>query len=314
MWAGRSVNPRGISLFDPATGPTDVGTREPVPMEREASMATDDKRQDVLLEEYRRVVDQFRALTEIRFKLLAYLPLVTVAAVAVAKDTQWVTKPAVAAFGLVVTLCVATYNKRNDQHYDELVGRAAQLEREELGLPYGSFAQRPTTWLSYGGVRVEHRWPIGLLYASAAALWAYFLTQGLMESFNFESPNPFRRLPDPLSWLPVAASALCILVWLALKSIENNRGRRLRCAVVCLMSVLLSRDEGQRGQKCERLAGKIARYGDLFDIDEEVATRRLAFHRPAVEGPLDTRTAGLLLAAIIDLPARWIEDVYTGRR
>src|SRR4029077_18400058 len=104
-------------------------------------MAPNDSEKDVILAEYKEVTAQFRALTDIRFKLLTFLPLGTIAAVYLSKDGQLPNEPAVAAFAFVATLCIATYNKRNDQHYDELVARAAELERDGLNLAHGSFSQ-----------------------------------------------------------------------------------------------------------------------------------------------------------------------------
>lgn len=98
----------------------------------------------IVLAEYKEVVTRFRALTDIRFKLLTYLPLGTVTAAGLVSATNGLSKqPAISAFAFVVTLCIATYDKRNDQHYDELVSRAAKLEtnfrliRELLGSTKG---------------------------------------------------------------------------------------------------------------------------------------------------------------------------------
>ena len=56
--------------------------------------------------------------------------------------------------GLAVTIGLLTYNARNDQLYDELVGRAAEIERR-LGLPDGAFATRPTSWLRFGAWSID---------------------------------------------------------------------------------------------------------------------------------------------------------------
>jgi membrane protein YdbS with pleckstrin-like domain len=113
-----------------------------------------DERKEIALAEYKEVLTQFRTLTDIRFKLLTYLPLGTVAAaVFVSPTNNLVKQSAIPAFAFVVTLCIATYDKRNDQHYDELVSRAAELERE-LQIEHGSFSDRPKSWLKYGFVKV----------------------------------------------------------------------------------------------------------------------------------------------------------------
>jgi uncharacterized membrane protein len=81
------------------------------------------------LAKYKEVAQNFRTLTEIRFKLLGFLPIGTAL---IALSTAW-TKGEVSVplllFGLAVTLALIVYNERNNQLYDELVARAAQLEK-----------------------------------------------------------------------------------------------------------------------------------------------------------------------------------------
>jgi hypothetical protein len=99
-------------------------------------------RRNALLKEYSEVGDNFRLLTDIRFKLLTLLPIAAAAAAAIKHDALGTQAFGLSLFGLVATLGLATYNARNDQLYDELVGRAASIERS-LGLPDGYFANRP---------------------------------------------------------------------------------------------------------------------------------------------------------------------------
>jgi hypothetical protein len=195
-------------------------------------MVEDDRAMEIALAEYKEVVTQFRTLTDIRFKLLTYLPLGTVvAAVFVPPANDLVKQPSIPAFAFVVTLCIATYNKRNDQHYDELVSRAAELERE-LRIEHGSFSNRPKAWVKYGFVPVEHRWPIGLIYAAAASLWAYLFTAASVKD------------QSELIWLKFTAPAVVIACWQGLRFMEGARSTKQRVAVKCLMEQLLGSNDG----------------------------------------------------------------------
>jgi hypothetical protein len=269
-------------------------------------MIDDNRRIDIALAEYKEVVAQFRALTDIRFKLLTYLPLGTVAAaVFVSNGSQLIDQPAVAAFALVVTVCIATYNKRNDQHYDELVSRAAELEREDLGLDHGSFLHRPQSWLRYGPVPVEHRWPIGLLYASAAALWASLLAAAITKRVCVTTP--------PV-WPEVLAPAVVIACWGLLKWLEWKRKKDLRKAVKSLVKELVPESPMTPGGAQRNLTNAITKHESLFGVDEEAAKRRVSYHWAAYQEKRDLRAASRLLGGVIDLPARWIEDIASGRR
>jgi hypothetical protein len=269
----------------------------------DGAMAPNDSKKDVVLAEYKEVTAQFRALMEIRFKLLAFLPLGTVAAVYLSKDDQLAKEPAIAAFAFVATLCIATYNKRNDQHYDELVARAAELERDGLKIAHGSFSQRPQTWLKYGPISVEHRWPIGMLYAATAALWAYLAMRPLIAgqrttfTFNLEFLTPI----------------VIIAGWLLLRKLESIRGKKLRKAVRSLMDQLVT--ETPPGSKDrQRIEEAIAAQKSLFGVDPEKAARRVRCHWTAYADRHDIPAGSQFLSAVVDLPARWIADVWTGRR
>jgi len=70
---------------------------------------TDDRR-ETLLKEYTEVGQTFRLLTDIRFKLLAFLPLAAgVAGAVVSRTTPQPATLAFSVFGLVVTLGLITY-------------------------------------------------------------------------------------------------------------------------------------------------------------------------------------------------------------
>jgi hypothetical protein len=263
-------------------------------------MTEDDRAKKIALAEYKEVVTQFRILTDIRFKLLTYLPLGTVAAAVFAQRTDDLMKqPAIPAFAFVVTLCMATYDKRNDQHYDELVARAGELERE-LHIEHGSFSYRPKPWLKYGFVSVEHRWPIGLIYAAAASLWAYLFAAALVK-------------PD-LIWLKFAAPAAVIACWLGLRFLEHAHSEEQKAVVRCLMEQLLGPyvppvTDDSPGKLAEKIATE-----PILGIAKDEAERRVNHHWKGSEQKRDSRAASALLGAVIDLPPRWIEDVWSGRR
>jgi hypothetical protein len=267
-------------------------------------MSDQDQAHEAALAEYKEVVAQFRALTDIRFKLLTYLPLGTVAAVFLSKEGQLVGQPAVAAFALVATLCIATYNKRNDQHYDELVARAAELERQNLHLLHGHFSNRPMNWLKYGPLSVEHRWPIGLLYAATAALWVFLLVRSASANIRV-SPSTV----TVIEWLAPAGVIAC---WLLLRKMESVRRKELRDAVYALKIHFDNR--GSSNEVCQQIVAAIAAQKALFGLDPDMVERRAKHHWPAYASTQRLDAGANFLSAIIDLPARWIEDVWTGRR
>ena len=85
-------------------------------------------RRDALLKEYGEVGNNFRLLTDIRFKLLALLPIAAAAAAALKGDALDTQAFGLSLFGLVATLGLATYNARNDQLYDELRRELPEVE------------------------------------------------------------------------------------------------------------------------------------------------------------------------------------------
>lgn len=257
----------------------------------------EDGRIKIALAEYGEILTQFRKLTDIRFKLLTYLPVGTAAAAVLSQTNDSAKQGAISAFALVVTLCIATYDKRNDQHYDELVSRAAELERD-LHIEHGSFSDRPMSWLKYGFIKVEHRWPISWIYMAAASLWAYLFTAALVK----DHPSLMR--------LPPAAPAVVFLCWRVLHWIEAARSAKLREAVYSLMGRLVgSHDEDVQNILVSAIAER-----PILGIGTAVATRRVAHHWKEYKPRGDPRAASLLLSRVIDLPGRWIEDVWTGRR
>jgi hypothetical protein len=119
----------------------------------------DDHRREALLKEYGEVSSNFRTLTDVRFRLLTLLPIAAAAGALLKGETLAAGSFAFNLFGFAATIGLITYNARNDQLYDELVGRAAAIERS-LGLPEGTFANRPRPWLTIHVPAVDRKWKV----------------------------------------------------------------------------------------------------------------------------------------------------------
>jgi hypothetical protein len=295
------------------------------------------KRQEALLKEYSEVCQNFRLLTDIRFKLLAVLPIAT--AVAVALKTGSATAPwlGLSLFGLLVTLGLVTYNMRNDQLYIELVGRAATIERS-LGLPDGGFAQRPRAWLvvdlGWKKWNVDHGTGVGTIYVASVALWLFGVLASVLEYarqayVGLGLPSRFipEALANPSIWVNLTAFGLTALVtYGAVKAIQRQRDatfkalRDLACkAVQTAMPLKLSELQKNDAflQTCEELAGAET------EVEREEIWNRLQFYaelhpnllnyymlqgsnHPGSEPGTNAVSASHLVALLTDLPGRWI--------
>ncbi|HEY6555900.1 MAG TPA: hypothetical protein VI072_01450 [Polyangiaceae bacterium] len=270
---------------------------------------------DARLKEYEFVTQQFRELTEIRFKLLTLLPIGTIGTLAILGSQEkllHVSAP-IALFGFTTTIAISVYNLRNDQHYDELVARAAQIERE-FGLYEGSFVQRPDRWHRIAfGIFVEHRWPINLVYAASAALWLLIALTA--------NPGP-NVAPDLGLFCSVVFAIVAMTI---LSQSRKTSHRRYRRAVEQTMPLLVGAPFGPEGHgRAADAARTLARHLGGGAESTSRFERRIRFYLDPEstgeflprtgKGALDVLSASLLLGQTIDMPSRWIRDIYTGRR
>jgi hypothetical protein len=113
--------------------------------------------QHLLLEDYARTVEVFGVLADIRFKLLAFVPAIVGATVAlVSKEEDQRVILAVSVLGLAATLGILLYELRNSEVYNGAAHRARVLERE-LRLT-SSVPKRERHWLE-NGVETRVFWP-----------------------------------------------------------------------------------------------------------------------------------------------------------
>jgi hypothetical protein len=278
-----------------------------------------------LLKEYGEVTANFRLLTDIRFKLLAFLPVAAGAATALLSanggrdGAAEVRTLALAIFGLLVTLALATYNDRNDQLYDRLVGRAASIEWQ-LGLYDGAFANRPAAWFSIAVPvigrhwKINHRSPVAWIYGTSSALWLFTACAAAVQLLWGNDPAPRGILVAAI----VPAIALPAIAAHGIGQQRKRQAKELRADAVDATDRVIGRnladlaDDHEFLEVCARL-GRVSLpvakararfYGRLAD-DER---RHFMPEEP------DGLVAAHFVALISDLPAEWIDDCARERR
>jgi hypothetical protein len=127
---------------------------------------------EVLLAIYEQSTTTWRALVDVRFKLLALVPAVSIVALtqvlrpAGSQSLNSGAKVTIVALGAVVTVGIWMYDTRNSELHDELLSRARRAEAE-LGVHTGAFMGRPGPWHK----AVSHRTALGLIYGATVAGW-----------------------------------------------------------------------------------------------------------------------------------------------
>jgi hypothetical protein len=129
---------------------------------------------------YAEVQHNYRHLSDIRFRLLGFVPAVSV--VAWATLLTLITDPGgmllpieavaggcmICLLGLAITLGLKIYDTRNDQLYNDLISRGRKIE-EELGIHTGVFRGRVR-----GGAIINHGVGLNLVYGSVIFGWLVF--------------------------------------------------------------------------------------------------------------------------------------------
>ena len=124
---------------------------------------------ELLRFDYEQTTQLMRTLTDIRFKLLAFIPTIAGASVGlVGRGARAGELLAVGLLGLVATLGILIYELGNSQVYRELVERATELE-QQLGL---------------GLLAARHDRGLGLVYGAALAGWTYLVVWGLLRALD----------------------------------------------------------------------------------------------------------------------------------
>ncbi len=148
---------------------------------------------DVLRLDYQQTTGLLAGITDVRFKLLALVPTLSGAAVAVlGRPSSSAELLAVGTIGLIATLGVLLYELRNTQLYDYGL-RRAQLLETELGFGSidgdgshgGLFSDRPGRTLRlFGVLPVDRDAGLSLVYSAAIAGWTYLLAWGALHALG----------------------------------------------------------------------------------------------------------------------------------
>jgi hypothetical protein len=153
-------------------------------------MTTDDQLQLLRLD-YDQTTDLIRTLTDVRFKLLAFVPTITGAAVAlVGRGHSAAELLSVGSLGLTATVGIVIYELRNTQLHDYALRRAKELERR-LGIgsiidpnrPAGLYGEEPSGELTLFGIATAaHDRGLALVYGVAVAGWSYLVAWGALHA------------------------------------------------------------------------------------------------------------------------------------
>jgi hypothetical protein len=283
----------------------------------------DKDRREALSKEYGEVCNTFRTLTDIRFRLLALLPIATAAAAAFKGEFKGDGTDGgsfvLPLFGLIVTIGLVTYNTRNDQLYDELVGRAASIERS-LGLADGGFANRQHPWLSIRvlGINwnVDHRTGVGTIYLASVIVWLFLLLASLSAPLvsNLDQHAKVSALLAALGVAVIATWGAAALIKRKKQQVERKMRNGAARAVQKAFSIDLSRAAADQEL--------IALCAELGHKDHGTISARAQFY-----AAVDRNSSGYfvpcgsklqaachLVALLTDLPPRWLFDCATNRR
>ena len=178
--------------------------------------------------DYERTAQYFFHLADVRFRLLALLPIVSGTALALVPDRFQPSETLMLGIlGLVVTTGVLLYDQRNSQIYNSLVGRLNLIE-ESLRLPAmrenkqvgGAFLDRPgkdRRRMLLGVLPANHGLALDLIYSASIAAWLFVITSACLPLLGLSS-QPMAAL---LLLLPIV---LGVLLFIHLHQIDARSG------------------------------------------------------------------------------------------
>jgi len=176
--------------------------------------------------DYERTTQYFFHLADVRFKLLALLPIVSGTALAIVPaHLEPAETFALGMLGLVVATGLLLYDQRNSQIYNSLIGRLNLIE-ESLRLPAmrenkqvgGAFLDRPggdRRRMLLGVLPANHGLGLDLIYSASIAAWLFVITRACLLLLSLNT-QPVTAL---LLLLPIF---LGVLLFINLRRIDSR--------------------------------------------------------------------------------------------
>ena len=149
-----------------------------LPIIDENSPLGSDKKFELLKEVYKEASSNYKNLTDIRFKLLGLVPAVSVLAwIQLYKDIQTdsiiglILGLVLSLIAIRITYGIRTYDKRNDELYNDLISRGRRAEYE-LGINTGIFKGRlEASNTDMFNKKINHGRALDLIYSSVFIGW-----------------------------------------------------------------------------------------------------------------------------------------------
>lgn len=132
-------------------------------------------------QDYEQTTQFLRTITDVRFKLVAFVPTISGIAIGLlgrgGSPTQLLS---VGALGLTATIGILVYELRNTQLYDYALARAKTLE-SQLGI--GLYSDQPGGEVNlFGVITAAHDRGLALVYSAAVGGWAYVVGWGALRA------------------------------------------------------------------------------------------------------------------------------------
>lgn len=176
---------------------------------------------------YQQVCNNYHQLTDVRFKLLAFVPAMAGTAIAliskdlIAFEASPMPRLIVAVLGFLVTLGIFFYDQRNSQLYNALVKRGKDLE-DELNIN-GPFSQRqPRSLKLFGLVTIWHDRGLSLIYGSILGAWVFPITCGVLWLWKKEHVSNTAPIFTVPTISAILALIICVLFILEIHRLDKK--------------------------------------------------------------------------------------------